>query len=279
MPHATTPFGNRVYFETLGSEGPWVALVQGLGLTSRFWFETPELLVREGYRVLSIDNRGVGRSDVTKRPFLVRDMADDLVAALDAQGIDRAVVAGISLGGMIAQEFALRHPTRTEGLVLLATSSGLPHMRLPSPPALLALLAIPVVERGRVGPAHGRVLLSKRDRGRTAELLARFPEAAAADPRTAWGFTSQFIAALFHSTGSRLGRIDCPTVVIGGGADEIQPPGSSEFLARRIPGAKLEIIPDAGHGIPLVEPEVIVRALRTLRAAGSNAVQPGATAA
>src|SRR4051794_5833622 len=96
----------------------------GLGMNATGWWRTVPVLAAAGFRVVSFDNRGVGRSSRPPGPYGVASMADDAVAVLDAAGIDRAHVYGISLGGMIAQEIALRRPERVDSMVLGATTPG-----------------------------------------------------------------------------------------------------------------------------------------------------------
>jgi len=122
----TASRGCRIHYRALG-EGPAVVLVQGLGLSSRFWFDVPESLATDPTRkrrVLAVDNRGTGLSERPRGVWSMATMADDLAAVLDDAGEKDAIVVGISMGGMIAQHFALRHPTRARGLVLFATTPG-----------------------------------------------------------------------------------------------------------------------------------------------------------
>src|SRR3954454_19964478 len=115
--------GARLYWEETGSGDP-VLLIMGLGMNATGWWRTIPVLAGAGFRVLAFDNRGVGRSDRPPGPYSVPQLADDAVAVLDAAGIERAHVYGISLGGMIAQEIALRHAGRLRALVLGATTPG-----------------------------------------------------------------------------------------------------------------------------------------------------------
>src|SRR5690349_4091284 len=128
MPFVTRP-GADIHYEMQGEEGPVVVLLQGLGLSSRFWFDVPDSLWKDPARprrVITIDNRGTGRSSRPRgwAPWTLGTMADDVAAVLDDAGVADAVIVGISMGGMIAQHVALRHRTRVRGLVLLATSPG-----------------------------------------------------------------------------------------------------------------------------------------------------------
>jgi 3-oxoadipate enol-lactonase len=135
VPFATGSGDHRIHFLEYGSRAnPTIVLIQGLMLDGRFWFDVPAQLAADPelpWHVLVPDNRGVGQSDMPKRPWLMTDMADDIAAMLDAAGVRKAVLAGISMGGMIAQQVALRHPERVRGLVLMATTPGLPHGKLP----------------------------------------------------------------------------------------------------------------------------------------------------
>ena len=112
----------RIHYESTGS-GPPVLLVMGLGLPAAAWWRTVPVLA-ESLRVIAFDNRGSGRSDGPPGRYSIAGMAVDAVAVLDAAGIERAHVYGISMGGMIAQETALRYPDRVVALALGATSAG-----------------------------------------------------------------------------------------------------------------------------------------------------------
>ncbi|MGD0676922.1 MAG: alpha/beta hydrolase [Polyangiaceae bacterium] len=274
MPHATARDGARIHYEIHGECGPTVVLIQGLGLSSRFWFDLPDRLATgpEAWRVVTFDNRGVGRSDRPRGFYGMPAMADDVAAVLDAAGARLAYVVGISLGGMIAQHVALRHPDRVAGLVLLATTPGLPHARLPYARALATLLTLPLGGRLRprteLAKSFARLVLSKRDAGRASELLARWPAALRDEPTSVAVYAVQLAAALGHSTGFRLGRLACPTVVMTGDDDALMPIQNSQLLARLVPGAHLEVIQGCGHVIHASDPECIRRALHRLRDLG-----------
>jgi pimeloyl-ACP methyl ester carboxylesterase len=244
--------------------------VQGLGLSSRFWFDLPERLATgaKPRRVVVLDNRGVGRSDKPRGAYRMATLADDVAAVLDAAGVEKAIVVGISLGGMIAQHVALRHPDRVAGLVLLATTAGVPYARLPKARALATLLGLPIAGRFRpsaqVGRSLARLLLAEKDVPRARELLSQWPAAMRAEPMLPRSYFAQLAAVATHSTGSRLRRIACPTVVVTGDEDILIPPHNSRLLARLIPGAHLEVVRSCGHAIPASDPDCIERALVTL---------------
>jgi len=271
MPFASGPGGARIYYEVRSgakdTTSPTVVLVQGLGLSSRFWFDLPERLANgaEPRRVLVLDNRGAGRSDKPRGPYRMATLADDVGAVLEAAGVEKAIVVGISLGGMIAQHVALRHPGRVAGLVLLATTAGVPYARLPKARALATLLGLPIAGRFRppaqVGRSLARLLLAEKDVPRARELLSQWPAAMRAEPMLPRSYFAQLAAVMTHSTGSRLRRMVCPTVVVTGDEDILIPPQNSRLLARLVPGAHLDVVRSCGHAIPASDPDCIERAL------------------
>jgi 3-oxoadipate enol-lactonase len=224
--------GARIHYNVHGraGHGPTVVLLQGLGLSSRFWFDVPELLVAQAEtprHVVSIDNRGTGRSDRPRRPWGMGVMADDVVAVLDHAGVSEAFVVGISMGGMIAQHVALRHPSRVQGLVLLATTAGFLMGGLPEAAALGRLLTLPL-GGPRAGVNLTRLLLPKSKWHRARELFRDWPAAMRDDPTTARTFAAHLFAASTHLVTGRLGEIACPAVVVAGSHDSLIPRGARD---------------------------------------------------
>jgi 3-oxoadipate enol-lactonase len=267
MPLAKGSGGARIHYDVRGNAPQTAVLLHGLGLSSRFWFDQPERLSSgsDPWRVITIDNRGVGRSDKPLGPYTMRAMADDVAAVLDHARIERAHIVGLSLGGMIAQHVALRHARRVEGLVLLGTSAGFPHMHLPKARALASFLALPFdgsLRRREVRRSFARLLLGREDVSRSAELLAGWPDALKTDPTPTRVFISHLAAAVFsHSAGEALGGVACPTVVVTGDDDALLPHPNSRTLARLFPWSHLEVVRGAGHIIPASHPECVRKAL------------------
>ena len=277
MPFATRPRGVRIHYETHGAGKPSVVLIQGLGLPASLWFDVPNRLAgaADPWHVVTPNHRGVGRSDRPFGLYTMGLMADDVAAVLDHAGVDRAYVVGLSLGGMVAQHLALRHASRVAGLVLMATTAGFPHVLPPNPLTLLNFLSLPLTGRlhkNRLDRSFARLLLAERDVARSDEFLAGWPEALRDRPTSVGAYLAHFGAVLGHSTGWRLGRIACPTVIVTGDDDALLPHHNGRWIAERIPGAHLEVVP-GGHILPATDPEVVPRALARVR--GENERKPG----
>ncbi len=117
--------GAKIYWDQQG-EGAPLLLIMGLGWTSHMWYRSRPVLAAQ-FRTIAFDNRGVGQSDVPPGPYPIALMASDAAAVLDAAGVERAHVCGMSMGGMISQEFALQYPQRVRSLILGCTAPGGPN--------------------------------------------------------------------------------------------------------------------------------------------------------
>ena len=264
MPFAVADDGARIHYRVAGQRGPWVILLQGLGLSGRFWFKLPSMLGSgraHPFRVLVVDNRGTGFSDAPRRPWSMARMAEDARAVLDAAGVGRAVVVGTSMGGMIAQHLALRRPERVRGLVLLATGPGLPYGRLPGLATIRRLVGLRFIDQSRVGSELARLLLPPSAQPRAEEILADWPEALKEEAADSRSFLFHVAAVASHSTGSRLGRIRCPTLAMTGDQDALMHPKNSHILAARIPNATCQVLEEVGHDIIGLAPDAIVEGI------------------
>jgi pimeloyl-ACP methyl ester carboxylesterase len=192
------------------------------------------------YRVIRFDNRGVGKSDTPKDPYSIAQMAADAFAVMDAAGVERAHVYGASMGGGIVQEMALQHPERVASLVLGCTAA-------PDRPAGAASFVSKIL---RFIPP--RILLKLGgNRGYGADVPKEAIEAdkaiLLASNVRARGLIGQSQAIGAYSSKDRVHAISCPTLVIHGDQDKTVPVERGVELASLIPGARLEIIPGAGH--------------------------------
>ncbi|HET9754839.1 MAG TPA: alpha/beta fold hydrolase [Myxococcales bacterium] len=247
-----------IHYQTLGDPAkPPLLLIMGLALSSRAWDRLPEHLARD-FHVLVFDNLGTGRSPRRGVAYRMRHLAHDALAVLDAAGVRQAHVFGISMGGMIAQELAIRHPERVRSLALGCTFAS---WRKATAPPLRTKIDLALLNLGRVTPRRiARILVS-------AEWHAAHPDSALEwlrrAERTALRYaTAQVLAIARHHTLDRLHRIRAPTLVLTGDADRLVPPANSEVLARSIPRARLRVLRGAGHVFPLEREEETVHALR-----------------
>jgi 3-oxoadipate enol-lactonase len=235
----------RLYYERTG-DGPAVLLVMGLGMNATGWWRTVPVLT-EYASVIALDNRGVGRSDRPDGPYSIPQMADDCVSVLDAAGEERAHVYGLSLGGMIAQELALRHPERVDRLVLGATTAGGEHGVVADEATLGFFVRRAQMSAEEAVWASVPYNYGPRTREERAQLIGEDIRERLRYPIESEPYRAQLEAALGHDTGDRLGRIGSPTLVVHGEEDRMIPVANGRALAERIPGARLDVWPGAGH--------------------------------
>ncbi len=258
--------GVKLAYQLAGPEhGVPLALVMGLGQSGRMWDNLIPKLTQRGFRLLIPDNRGTGRSDTPSKPWSMADMGDDLVAMMDDAQLTQALVCGVSLGGMISQQAAVRHPSRVAGLVLCATTCGLPHGRLPSPDAIKLLLKLSFRPRQSSMQDMQRLLCHVDNGALLEDFLKRTQDVMLETPTTARGFFFQLLAALSHNVGARLPQVAAPTVVISGVEDALIPPVNSRIIAARIPGATLHEVNTCGHILPHEHPDRLIAAIEQVR--------------
>lgn len=245
----------RLFYQDLGERAaPAIVLIMGWGGDHTAWAFQLQPFARE-HRVVALDNRGAGQSDQPDIPYTVAGMAEDTVGLMDALGIDKAHLCGASMGGMIAQEIALRHPER-------ALTLGL-HGSLARPDGWSALLMQSLLrlrdrgDREEFARALLPWLLCRRtvnDRADFVELMIRraldnpFPPSPA-------GLRRQAEAVAGHDTLGRLAGIRMPTLITVGVEDILVPPSFSREMQSLIPGAEMVVIPGAGHAHFLEQPE------------------------
>jgi 3-oxoadipate enol-lactonase len=239
----------RLHYETLGKEdAPPVLLIMGMSFSSKAWGPLPERLA-ERYRVIVFDNRGSGRSGSAGLVFRVKDMADDAVAVLDAAGAASAFVFGISMGGMVAMELALRHPARVKAMALGATFAGWLGSRKPSILTSTDVLVGGLLSRLGAHQMLGRALVSREMAKSNPRALGAFiANAERVNPQV---LLQQMTAVTLHASTARLAALRVPTLVLSGDQDRLVPEKNSRRLADLIPGARFVLLPGAGHCFPL----------------------------
>ncbi len=233
--------GTKIYWDEQG-QGPPLLLIIGLGYASALWHRTRPVLAQR-YSTIAFDNRGVGLSDVPPGPYSIAAMASDAAAVLDAAGVSSAHVFGISMGGMIAQEFALQYPARTRSLILGCTAAG-------GPSAVRAESKVTDVLFARdMTPEQAReaILPYIYDAATPREKIDEDTRVRERWLPTPAGYMAQLQAILAWEGYSRIAQITAPTLVIHGKSDALVPPGNGELIAGRIPGAKLILLEHASH--------------------------------
>ena len=241
--------GVRIGYELRGRlrwRRPWLVLIQGMGLDRHGWGRVRRKL-RRRFRLVLVDNRGCGRSGRPGGSFTVADMAGDVVAVLDAAGVRRAHVLGVSLGGMVAQELAIRHPERVDGLVLACTTPGWPFaypMPAPSVRLIAATARLPTEAAWR---RHMENALSARTVREQPELVERLLARQGSLLAGSGTLSAQAAAGARYAGRLRQTGIQSRSLVLHGGADTVVDPRNGRLLAARIPRAQLRIFPGLGH--------------------------------
>ncbi len=225
------------------ADAPALVLLHSLGTSAAVWDPQAEALAGP-FRVIRPDLRGHGLTDVTPGPYTIEGMARDVLAALDAMHVDRFHLAGLSIGGMIAQSVAVQAPGRVRSLMLCDTAMAIPPANLwHGRAAMVRTKGLPAI----ADAVLARWLTAPRQQGPQATavrtmLLRTPPEGYAA--------AAEAIAAADLTPGTATLRL--PTLVIIGDQDEGTPLPSAEAMRDTIPGARLSIVPDAAH-IPTIE--------------------------
>lgn len=232
---AAAPDGTRLNYVVAG-EGAPIMLVGGKtsSIDGAWWRYIPALAER--LKVIAFDNRGAGESDKPKSPYSTTLMAEDALTVLHAAGESSAHLFGISLGGMILQQLALRHPDAVRSLILGATSCG-------GEPLSTAEVAVPELAdhplRRFANLYDARFILDHADWvAEDAKHFGKMPLHA---------IVGQDQAARSHNVCDRLAEIRQPVLILHGRQDRMVPPARGEELARRLPSARLEILDQAGH--------------------------------
>jgi pimeloyl-ACP methyl ester carboxylesterase len=169
------------------------------------------------------------------------------------------------MGGMIAQQLAIHHGSRVRGLVLMATTPGLPFGRLPPARSLATLLSMPrAIKKEQSAAAIARLLIPKSEWHRAREIFAGWGELVQRNPLDPQAFMAQFAAAALHFTGGELAHIRCPVEIVTGDSDLLIPPQNSRKLAEQIRDAHLHVLKNVGHAIPSQDKEIIGRLVASL---------------
>jgi 3-oxoadipate enol-lactonase len=251
--------GISLYYEVHGSGYPLV-LIRGLASNADHWYyQVPVLSLH--YSLLVFDNRGIARSDIPNSPFTISTMADDTVGLMDALGIPKAHILGISMGGMIAQEIALKYPKRVNGLILACTHCGGDHAIPPTPDIVRDLGESLFASTQEAAQKAIRCLFSDRTIQQNPDVVRRYAEVSKKFPAKAQVLTNQVKAIQGHDTWRDLIHIRNPTLVLAGSEDALIPAENSRILAERIPHARLQVIEGGGHQFLIEQPDQFNKAV------------------
>ena len=247
--------GQQIYYEMHGDGEPLI-LIMGIGGDSTMWapYQVPAFSTK--YQVIVLDNRDAGRSSKATSSYTIADMADDVAGLMDGLGIERAHILGISMGGMIAQEFALRHPDRLNKLILTGTGGATGRAKFDP------IMAWNFVKQkdtdGLAFAAQQFIWLFSteflRNHQAVDQMLALF--ASNPNPFSSQAYARQAEAYVKHDALDRLGDVKVPTLIISGEQDRLAPPWIARELADAIPGARFQLVEGSGasHALILERP-------------------------
>lgn len=250
----------RLAYEVRGSGEP-LLMIHGLGYDRFGWGPLPDLLA-EDFSVVLPDNRGVGASDAPEGPYTVSQFVDDAVAVLDAAGIERTHLFGVSLGGYVAQEFALTHPERLVKLVLASTAPGGTRSHPMPQRGLEAFGRFPAL-----GREEGLRLMVENSLGDRAvrerpDLVEEVYAYRLSNAPTLAGWQAQAYAGATFDAFDRIEGIAVPTLILQGTGDNVVDPRNADLLAGLIPGARAEFFPDRGHLLVWEEGAAIAKTVK-----------------
>ncbi|WAH37883.1 alpha/beta fold hydrolase [Alicyclobacillus dauci] len=238
--------GADIYYEVQG-EGYPLILIMGLGANIDWWGTGFIKQLARHHKVVALDNRGAGRTRTPDGPFRIEDMAADVAGLMDELSIERADVYGMSMGGMIAQEFALTYAERIHRLILGCTSCGSHQQVMPTPLAATLLMAAPATLEEAM-EHQAKLLFPDEFVDKNRPLLVESYKVLIRHPMSRENFVRQFGAIqAWQGSFDRLHAISCPTLILHGTEDILLPVGNAEILHDHIPGSHLIRYEGCGH--------------------------------
>ena len=278
MPRATCNGIELEYDSTGDPDAPTMLLIMGFGVQMIHWSDDfVRLIADRGFHVVRFDNRDVGLSTRMTAEYALDDMADDAVGLLDHLGIDRAHVVGASMGGMIAQLVAIRHPQRVQSLTSIMSTTGNPEVGQATPEAMQALLSPPPATREEAiarGVAVQAVIGSRTHPMAEADVVERTARAWDRDPVHDYSGNARQLMAIMGAPDrtAALAALDVPTLVIHGAQDPLVTPSGGDATATAVPGAEHLVVDDMGHDLPRpVWPTIVDAIVRNAERARSAA--------
>ena len=236
----------EIYYEVLGTKTPPVLLIEGIGYSSWMWFRQKQDMAPRR-QIVAFDNRGVGRSSSPPGAYAMKDFVEDMQEVVEAAGIEKLYVLGVSMGGMIAQEYYFAHRDRVRGLILSNTNYGKGSV-LPSQEVLKILSTSASGQFDYEGLVNRmKPAASKRFSEGKKEEFDELVKMRLAIGDDAKGYMGQLMGVASFDSHERLQEIQVPTLIITSDEDIVVPPENAAELHRRIPNSRLLVFRGAGH--------------------------------
>ncbi|RSK28359.1 alpha/beta hydrolase [Bacillus sp. HMF5848] len=246
--------GIQLYYEIHG-EGPPLLLIEGLGYASWMWNYNVTELSRH-FSVIVFDNRGVGKSDKPDVEYTIELFADDAAELVRTLGFEKVHVLGVSMGGFVAQEFAIKYPEIVDKLILCSTSFGGPNM-IPIPQDTLAIMmkagsedmTVENMKYGSSTALNESTLADKED------VLDCIVKNKLDSPQPKFAYQRQLFAGASFNAEDRVATITADTLVLAGKGDRVVPYKNSFLLQEKMPQSQVAIIEDGGHVFFMERPD------------------------
>lgn len=246
--------GTEIYYEIAG-HGPALVLIEGLGVATWLW-EKQQPAFTKHFTTIAFDNRGAGKSGKPPGPYSIRMMADDMAGLLDSLKIAKAHLLGVSMGGFIAQDFALRYPQKVDRLILVSTSAGGPDHVPMAPEVVNAMFATDgsprEIARRKLALAYSEAFMATNEVEHLIELRL-------ADPQPSHAFIAQATAGAAFNLSDQVHQIEAPCLIMAATGDRIVPVANAHNLAKKIPNSRLKIYEGYGHQFFVEIPEAFNR--------------------
>lgn len=247
----------------LRGNGPPLLMINGFRRSRVAWLDGVLEPLAERFQLILMDNRGTGHSDKPQDDYSIEAFADDCAGVIAALGLPRVHVFGVSMGGMIAQRLATRHPQKVHGLALGCTNCGrggsiLADKRIGD---LLRMVPSETIDAREVARLQEEAYYMPGFRERERAVIERLYDLVSQNPTPPHAVQGHLKAIDAFDGCADLRRINAPTLVITGEGDPLIPPENSRLIASRIPGARLALLPDASHFFWIEKPRETAAAL------------------
>lgn len=247
------PYANnndvKIYYEVHGpSDAPPIIFIGGWASYRWIWFRQIPTL-KEKYRCIVFDNRGAGKSSKPDYPYTMEMFANDVIGVMDAAGVEKAHVLGISMGGLIAQQIALTYPERVRSLILVSTHFGGSNQVPMDDKTMALLIAVPTetISKEQAREMRYKATFSPQFLKEKRPVIEQTDEWAARYPTPLYAQIHQTTAVNAFDSEAELHKISLPTLILHGDIDRAVPTENGRLLEAKIPNAKLVILKNASH--------------------------------